>query len=157
MQVQRLDHFTLRTEKLEATRAFFEDVAGLSAGPRPAFGFAGVWLYAQGTAVVHLAAFDPDDHELLRYLGDRNGGPGSGSLDHVALRCIDLPAFEVRLRRLGVSYVPRTVPDLCEHQVFVTDPNGIRIEFIFSSQEVASWVTDAGGVALRPVAAPGAK
>jgi deoxyribodipyrimidine photolyase len=58
-----------------------------------------------------------------------------------------LPAFESRLAELGVPYVPRTVPDLREHQIFVTDPNGIRIEFVFASDEVASWTSDAGGIA----------
>ncbi|RYF28530.1 MAG: extradiol dioxygenase [Comamonadaceae bacterium] len=147
MQVHRLDHFTLRTEKLAATHAFFENVAGLTTGPRPAFGFPGAWLYAGGAAVLHLAAFDPNDHELQRYLGARSALAGSGCMDHIALRCTGLPAFEERLQRLRLAYSPRTVPEVHEHQVFVTDPNGIRVEFIFSSEERASWTTDATGVA----------
>ncbi|RYF08621.1 MAG: extradiol dioxygenase [Comamonadaceae bacterium] len=147
MQVHRLDHFTLRTEKLAATVAFFENVAGLVAGPRPPFGFPGAWLYGGGAAILHLAPFDPEDHELQRYLGARSAGSGSGCMDHIALRCTGLPAFEERLRRLGLPYSPRTVPQVLEHQVFVVDPNGIRVEFIFSSDEPASWTTDLAGVA----------
>lgn len=148
MPISRLDHFTLRTKQLAETRSFFENVAGLLAGPRPAFGFEGVWLYQGGVAVVHLAAFNPSDRELRRYLGARNPNEGSGSIDHIAFRCTDLPEFEGRLAKLGVPYTPRTVPELREHQVFVSDPNGVRIEFIFGSGERASWITDATGVAV---------
>lgn len=147
MQVQRLDHFTLRTDKLAATQAFFENVAGLQPGPRPHFAFPGAWLYAQGAPILHLAELDPNDTELQRYLGASSGQSGSGMLDHVSLRCTGLPAFEARLRQLGVDYAPRTVPQVQEHQIFVIDPNGIRIEFIFSSSEPASWTTDAAGIA----------
>ena len=153
MHIHRLDHFTLRTDKLAETRAFFEAVAGLVAGPRSAFGFAGVWLYAGDNAILHLAALDRDDQALLRYLGEHHGSQGSGCVDHVALRCSNLQAFEARLQQLKVPYSPRTLPELREHQVFVTDPNGIRIEFIFDSDERASWTTDVSGVAaLKPSA-----
>ncbi len=147
MRIKRLDHFTLRTDKLAQTCKFFEDVAGLKIGPRPAFGFRGAWLYAEGVPWLHLIEGVAGDAELQRYLGERSGGPGSGSVDHIAFRCSDLPAFESRLAALGVPSVPRTVPDLHEHQIFVTDPNGIRIEFVFASDEVASWTSDAAGIA----------
>jgi catechol 2,3-dioxygenase-like lactoylglutathione lyase family enzyme len=150
MLVQCLDHFTLRTSELDATVAFFESVAGLRVGPRPAFAFDGAWLYSGATAVVHLAAVDPADSELHRYLGARDAGPGSGSVDHIAFRCKGLPAFERVLAAQGRPYTPRTVPGLHEHQVFVTDPNGVRIEFIFSADESATWLTDGSGVATGP-------
>ncbi|WP_395851704.1 Atu1372/SO_1960 family protein [Cystobacter fuscus] len=148
MRIQKLDHYTLRTEHVEETRRFLEEVAGLRVGPRPAFQFPGYWLYAGDTPLVHLATLEKDNPELHRYLGDRATGTGPGAIDHIAFRCADLPAFESRLNRLGVTYTPRTVPQLREHQVFVKDPNGITLEFIFAMDEAASWRTDASGVAL---------
>ena len=148
MRVSRIDHFTLRTPQLEATRRFFEEVAGLIAGPRPAFQFSGYWLYAADTPLVHLAPHDPADPRLAAYLGDRPVGDDTGVLDHVALRCEDLPAFERRLKALGQSYRARTVPACGEHQVFVVAPGRLSIEFIFDSREQASWAADEAGVAM---------
>jgi len=70
MTIARLDHFTLRTRRLDETTAFFVDVLGLHIGPRPAFPFPGAWLYLDDRPVVHLAeATDSDDSGLSGYLG----------------------------------------------------------------------------------------
>ena len=151
MRVQHLDHFTLRTPRLAETQAFFEQVVGLTPGPRPSFAFAGAWLYAEDRPLLHLAAFDPDDAALARYLGARAAGTGSGCVDHISFRCEGLPSFERRLAGLAVGYERRTVPALRQHQLFLFDPNGVRIECIFDSDEAASWTIDAEGVAAsRP-------
>jgi len=52
----RIDHVTIATDDLETTVAFYRDVLGLVVGPRPAFPFAGAWLYANGRPIVHLRA-----------------------------------------------------------------------------------------------------
>jgi catechol 2,3-dioxygenase-like lactoylglutathione lyase family enzyme len=150
MRLHGLDHFTLRTPRLEATRDFFTAVAGLVPGPRPPFPFPGHWLYVEGRPVLHLAGPATDDG-LERYLGERSGdsGSGTGAVDHVAFRCSGLPQFEQHLRGLGVAYRGRTVPEASEHQVFLADPNGVTVEFIFASSEDASWAQPAG----HPVAA----
>jgi catechol 2,3-dioxygenase-like lactoylglutathione lyase family enzyme len=149
MLVLHIDHFTLRSSKLEETKEFFMSVAGLQVGPRPAFGFGGYWLYCGERPLVHLIeANGRDSAEVQRYLGDRDGlGAGTGALDHIAFRCMGLSAFERRLTETGIAYRGRTVPELAEHQVFVTDPNDITVEFIFPSHEAASWVADAAGIA----------
>jgi catechol 2,3-dioxygenase-like lactoylglutathione lyase family enzyme len=137
---QGLDHCTLRTPQSPETVAFFETVLQLQSGPRPPFGFAGAWLYAaNGTPVLHLIAWQAGDAPLIGYLGDRPLASGSGCIDHLALRCLDLPAFERHLQQLGQAYEGRTVPALQEHQVFLRDPNGVGIECIFNADETASW------------------
>lgn len=147
MQVRYLDHFTLRTARLAETQAFYEQIIGLVPGPRPGFAFPGAWMYAQGEPLLHLAAFNPDDAALTRYLGSRTASEGAGCIDHICLRCQGLPAFEQRLAEMGIAYERRTVPNLRQHQLFVVDPNGVRIECIFDADEVASWTVDAQGVA----------
>ena len=147
MQVQHLDHFTLRTQRLAQTRDFYEQVIGLRPGPRPAFAFAGAWLYAGGMPLLHLAAADARDDALARYLGTRSATDGAGCVDHISFRCKGLPAFERRLAEMGVACERRTVPSLRQHQLFLVDPNGVRIECIFDSGEAASWAIDAEGVA----------
>ena len=148
MQVQRLDHFTLRTPRLAQTRDFYEQVIGLQPGPRPAFAFPGAWLYAEGLPLLHLAAAGAHDADALaRYLGTRAESDGAGCVDHVSFRCKGLPLFERRLADMGVACERRTVPSLRQHQLFLVDPNGVRIECIFDSSEAASWAIDAEGVA----------
>jgi catechol 2,3-dioxygenase-like lactoylglutathione lyase family enzyme len=140
MKLQRLDHFTLRTTRLEQTRAFYERIAGLRQGPRPPFAFPGHWLYLGDLPVLHLAA-PALDAALEGYLGRRKSveAGGTGAVDHIAFRGLDLPSFEQRLREEGCHYRGRTVPEAGEHQVFLSDPNGVTVEFIFPSTEPASW------------------
>ncbi len=149
MATSRLDHFTLRTPQMEATRRFFEQVLGLEVGPRPAFKFPGYWMYSDGKPMVHLAPHDPSDQRLRAYLEEREVGDNTGVVDHIAIRSTDLPAFEERLKALGYSYRARTVPDLNEHQVFVVAPGQLTIELIFDATEKSSWHVDGAGIALE--------
>lgn len=147
MTASRLDHFTLRTPQMEATRRFFEQILGLVVGPRPAFKFPGYWLYSDGKPMVHLAPHDPSDKGLGAYLEKREVGDSTGVVDHIAIRSTDLPAFEERLKTAGYPYRMRTVPDLNEHQVFVVAPGQLTIEFIFDASEKSSWHVDEAGIA----------
>jgi len=73
-----LNHFSIRTLDMEATRSFYEGVLGLTVGPRPAFPFPGLWMYRGdhgdvANAVVHIIGLDRNDSQGLRsYLGDRD-------------------------------------------------------------------------------------
>jgi catechol 2,3-dioxygenase-like lactoylglutathione lyase family enzyme len=138
VQLQRLDHFTLRTARLEATLRFYERMTGMRAGARPPFAFPGHWLYLDGRPVLHLAG-PAHDAGLEDYLGDRGTGDTTGAVDHIAFRATGLPGFEDRLVLERCPYRGRTVPQLGEHQVFLQDPNGVTVEFIFPSSEPASW------------------
>ncbi|MPQ70464.1 MULTISPECIES: VOC family protein [unclassified Pseudomonas] len=132
MTIQHLDHFTLRTAKVEETVAFFRDAIGLEEGWRPAFPFPGSWLYSAGRPLLHIANLESRGAELDAYLGTRAVAAGSGALDHVAFRCSDLQGHRQRLLSLGLHFSERVVPELLEHQVFVEDPNGITVELIFA-------------------------
>ncbi len=138
-----LNHISIRTLQLEATRHFYVDVLGLQAGPRPEFPFPGHWLY-QGplgeyaNAAVHLIGIDPDDAGgLQQYLGDRGAESlqGSGAVDHVAFSATDLRAMLTRLQGLGVEARERTVPGVGLHQLFLDDPNGIVVELNYPHAE----------------------
>ena len=45
-----LNHYSICTADLEASRRFYVDALGLGVGPRPEFPFSGRWLYAGDTA-----------------------------------------------------------------------------------------------------------
>ena len=134
MPLTRLDHYSIRTEHLAETERFYTTVLGLSTGPRPNFPFPGVWLYHEGTAVVHVVGIDRNDPEgLKKYLGDKamDSAPGTGTIDHIAFTGRDVEGMRARFREAGVAYRDRTVPSLNLEQVFLEDPNGVTIELNF--------------------------
>ncbi|MGO9422317.1 VOC family protein, partial [Roseiarcus sp.] len=124
-----LDHVTLRTRDLEGTKAFFETVLGLEAGYRPAFPFAGYWLYAAGQPIVHLIPGP--------------GGPVDRSgetIDHVAFRLDDHEAMRQKLDRLSIPYSQMNLPELGERRLFIRTPTGVLLELVFRATE-AEFVT----------------
>lgn len=140
-----LNHVSIRTLDLDASRAFYEGVLGLQVGPRPPFPFPGLWLYAGDTAdtknaVVHLIGIDRNDSEgLKKYLGDRDEASpaGTGAIDHVAFFATGLAEMRARLDRLGVTRRERSVPGLGLRQLFVDDPNGVVVELNYAAAEEA--------------------
>lgn len=142
-----LNHVSIRTTDIEATRRFYVDVLGLQVGPRPDFPFPGHWLY-QGpltdyaNAAVHVIGVDASDSSGLRqYLGERvaDSLQGSGALDHVAFFGTDLPGFMARLQGLGITPRQRTVPGVGLHQLFLDDPSGIVVELNYPLAEKQAW------------------
>ena len=135
MSITRLDHYSIRTTDLERTRAFYTEVVGLEAGPRPNFPFPGVWLYNDGRAVVHVVGIDLNDPAgLIAYLGDDKplqDVAGTGTIDHVAFVCSDIDAMRERFAAAGLATRERDVPTLNLKQIFLEDPNGVTLELNF--------------------------
>ena len=139
-----LNHFSIRTTALEASRRFYADVLGLSVGPRPPFPFPGLWMYRgphddMANAVVHLIGLDPQDPAgLEQYLGGRGTTAlvGSGAVDHIAFFADGLAAMRTHLKAQGVSCRERTVPDIGLHQMFLEDPSGVVIELNYPATEL---------------------
>jgi catechol 2,3-dioxygenase-like lactoylglutathione lyase family enzyme len=138
-----LNHFSIRTLDLAATKDFYVSVLGLDVGPRPEFPFPGYWLYQGPTdvysnAAVHIIGIDPKDASgLHQYLGDRAPGElkGSGALDHIAFFATELQGMLSRLSSLGIEARRRDVPGLGLHQLFLDDPNGIVVELNYPFAE----------------------
>lgn len=149
-----LNHFSIRTTDLDATRVFYETVLGLTVGPRPPFPFPGLWLYSGdhgnvANAMVHVIGIDPNDPQgLKQYLGDRDVSSlqGSGAVDHIALMTTGLEAMLAHLKTLGVPCRERTVPAIGLHQLFLDDPSGLVIELNYPAQEKTSLDARRGGV-----------
>jgi catechol 2,3-dioxygenase-like lactoylglutathione lyase family enzyme len=138
MTIQRLDHYSIRTTKLDETRRFYTEIVGLTDGYRPQFDFPGAWLYSGERAVVHVVGIDPDNPEgLIAYLGDKagagTGAEGTGTIDHVAFFASDLDGMLKRLKERGFEFRERAIPTMSLHQVFLEDPNGVTIELNYST------------------------
>jgi catechol 2,3-dioxygenase-like lactoylglutathione lyase family enzyme len=138
-----LNHFSIRTLDMDATRDFYERVLQLTVGPRPPFPFPGLWMYRGDhgdyqNAVVHIIGMDPNDPVGLRkYLGDRDVSAlrGSGAVDHVAFFATGLADMRAHLQSQGIEVRERTVPALGLHQLFLDDPNGVVVELNYPASE----------------------
>jgi catechol 2,3-dioxygenase-like lactoylglutathione lyase family enzyme len=144
LQDARITHLGICVSDLEASRAFYRDALGfeplreLEASGRetetllelPGAALRAVYLRKDGVVV-----------ELLGY--DHPGSVGDGSprpmnalgLTHLSLRVPDLAAAIETLESQGVNVLRHTRihnPELDAKAVFVTDPDGTRIELVES-------------------------
>jgi pimeloyl-ACP methyl ester carboxylesterase/catechol 2,3-dioxygenase-like lactoylglutathione lyase family enzyme len=118
-----LDHFNIRTRKLEESIRFYGELLGLAPGDRPAQPLNGSWLYLGSRAVLHL-------------LEDAPAANTTGPLDHVAFACAGLAALLKRMDSAGVAYVARKIPGTTMVQVQFLDPNGVMIEANFENEHL---------------------
>jgi len=123
MSLQRLDHVLVLTHDLEATRDFYCKALGLVVGERPPLEFPGYWLYLDGVPCLHVAERGPYEAHAAT-LGLQAGG----AVDHVAFVGDGYERVAARLQTAGVDAVTNTVPGAGLRQLFLTDPNGVRIE-----------------------------
>lgn len=143
MGVEKLDHYLVRTTDLARTIKFYQDALGLQPGYRPPFRFPGAWMYAApepgeaaGQAIVHLAGIDPaDSAAMTEYLGAEDGQSGTGAVDHIAFVASGIADMRARLARHGITFRERQVPDMGLRQVFIHDPNGVKIELNYAHPE----------------------
>ena len=129
MEIEQLDHFTINVGDLDASTRFYTDIVGLRKGPRPDFSVGGAWLYCGDRPLVHLI---DDDSRRTAQLG---AAGGAGALDHIAFRATGFEAMRQRLRDKRVTFDEQTVPGLDLQQLFLEDPDGIRLEFNFPVSE----------------------
>ncbi len=123
MAISGLDHITLNTADVDASRCFYVDVLGLREGDRPSFDSPGAWLYSGDRPIIHLVA------------GHGDGSASTGAVDHVALRAKGLAGMIARLAAAGIAHETFTVPGLGLKQIFIRDPDGVRIELTFDANE----------------------
>jgi catechol 2,3-dioxygenase-like lactoylglutathione lyase family enzyme len=137
MPLHHLQHFLIQTEDLEKTKDWFVDVLGMRVGPHPDFKFPVYWLYVGDTDVLHLTVGGAKASEnRLKYLGQESTATsGTGVLDHVAFRATGLLEMIDHLKKKGVAFKERRVNDQGLYQLFVTDPNGVKIELNFEAAE----------------------
>jgi catechol 2,3-dioxygenase-like lactoylglutathione lyase family enzyme len=125
MQIQRMDHFTIVTDRLDETLAFYA-MLGLQAGARPDFGIPGAWLYATDQPILHIIEVTNMPE------------PRRGALDHMAYRAQGLMATTQLLEERAIPHrIIRTPAPFRMWQLFFVDPNGVDVELDFDPQELA--------------------
>ena len=129
MSLQGMNHFTVLSDDLEATKQFYCDLLGFEVGPRPNFQFPGYWLYVGGTPILHVI-----HRSQLNEVR-------AGVIDHMAFTATDLQGTVARLEKAGVEYELRRLPPngvgAGLWQLFFDDPHGGKVEFDFDKTEAA--------------------
>jgi catechol 2,3-dioxygenase-like lactoylglutathione lyase family enzyme len=129
MTVTAMNHFTILTDKLEETLAFYGEHLNLAPGARPPFTFPGAWLYAEGgrgeDPILHIVA-GVDGKRLVK-----------GVIDHMAFSGKGLAQAVAKLKSRGIAYELRRLPAYRTWQLFFHDPNGARVEIDFDPAEAA--------------------
>ena len=118
-----MNHFTVLTDDVDATVAFYREFLGLAPGYRPDLGFPGAWLYRGDNAILHVIGGRP--REALK----------PGVIDHIAFTASGLPATLERLTAKEIHYACRQQTGTGLWQVFFFDPNGARVELDFAADE----------------------
>ena len=138
MPLSHIEHYLVAADDMEATRDWYCTVLGMEEGPHPDFGFPVHWLYLNGRDVVHIGQSAKHAGESQKiYLGrtSRDTGSGTGSIDHIAFRATGLNATMAHLRSRGVEFTERRAGNQALYQLFIVDPNGIKIELNFDADE----------------------
>lgn len=143
MPLQRLQHVLIQTTDLAATVRWWEEVLGLVPGPHPDFGFPVAWLYLGEEDVLHVTEGGAGvSANRQAYLSQESQATrGTGVLDHVAFHATDLAGTIARLKQHGVRYTSRRVDAQGLFQLFLFDPNGVKVELNFDGREA-----DAAGI-----------
>ena len=123
MPIGRFQHINIRTADVERARDFYVHALGLRVGDRPPFTSVGYWLYLGDVPVVHLVHVAPGDMRE----------PGTGRLDHVAFQGIDIVTTRQTLTAAGIPFREAIVPRDQTVQIFIHDPDGLKIEINFDA------------------------
>ncbi|MBI1943019.1 MAG: VOC family protein [Betaproteobacteria bacterium] len=137
MPLSHIEHFLLQTTDMAKTRDWYVRVLGMREGPHPDFKFPVCWLYLGDQDVVHVTEGGKNVSEnRKRYVGQQSeAAAGTGVVDHIAFRASGLREMIAHLKSIGVEFRQRQVDGQGLYQLFLFDPNGVKIELNYPSAE----------------------
>jgi catechol 2,3-dioxygenase-like lactoylglutathione lyase family enzyme len=123
--IHGMNHFTILTDRLDETVAFYQRFLDLRTGERPDLGFPGAWMYAR------------DGNEpILHVIAGRSAPlPPPGVIDHMAFTATGLQDHLARLDGAKMKYIVRRQRGSNTWQIFFDDPNGAKVELDFDPAE----------------------
>jgi catechol 2,3-dioxygenase-like lactoylglutathione lyase family enzyme len=129
MPLVKMEHYLVLTDDIDGTRDFYRDALGMRVGPRPPLAFPGYWLYVGDTPCIHIGEWKSyEQHSQTLGIPVSERAPGTGPVDHIAFNGSDYDEITQRLRRYGVAHGLNVVPGVGLRQLFLSDPNGVKIE-----------------------------
>jgi catechol 2,3-dioxygenase-like lactoylglutathione lyase family enzyme len=152
MPLSHLEHALIQTTDMEGTKNWYVDVLGMKVGPHPDFKVPVYWLYIGDTDVLHIAEGGTNVSEArLKYAGQQSTDTyGSGVVDHLAFRCSGLDEMIANLKQRKIAFKERQVDNQGLYQLFLIDPNGVKIELNFPAAEAKGRRAEIMGTDLTP-------
>ena len=137
MPLSHIEHFLVAADDVDGTRDWYARVLGMESGPHPDFGFPVHWMYVNGVDIVHIGPSAKQAGEIQKkYLGRTSqAAEGTGALDHIAFRATGLRQMLQHLHDLGIKPSQRRANGQALFQLFLYDPNGIKIELNYEAAE----------------------
>ena len=138
MPISHIEHFLVAADDIDATRDWYARVLGMKSGPHPDFGFPVHWMYVDNVDVVHIGPSAKSAGDIQKkYLGrtSQKSEAGTGALDHIAFRATGLRDMLRHLRNERVPFSQRRANGQALFQLFLYDPNGIKIELNYAAEE----------------------
>jgi catechol 2,3-dioxygenase-like lactoylglutathione lyase family enzyme len=138
MPLSHIEHFLVAADDIDKTGEWYCRVLGMKEGPHPDFGFPVKWLYLGEVDIVHIGPSAKQAGEnQKKYLGrtSQDAGSGTGALDHIAFRATGLQQMMAHLRSQNVAFSERRASGQALYQLFLYDPNGIKIELNYDARE----------------------
>lgn len=125
----KMEHYLVITDDIEHTKQFYCEALGLRVGFRPPLEFPGYWLYVGETPCIHIAEWKTyTAHSERQGIPVSRPAAGTGAFDHIAFNAENFDEVLERLERCGVKPGQNTVTGAPLRQLFLTDPNGVKIE-----------------------------
>lgn len=129
MPLDKLEHYLVLTDDIDGTRDFYVEALGMHVGPRPPLGFPGYWVYVGDTPCIHIAEWATyTEHSDGLGIPVSHKADGTGPVDHIAFNAHDYGDVVARLERSGVQAQRNDPPGGFLKQLFLEDPNGVKIE-----------------------------
>jgi len=129
MPLLKMEHFLVMTDDIDKTRDFYRDILELEVGFRADLGFPGYWLYLGGIPVIHIAEWETyTAHSQRLGIPVTTRGTGTGVFDHIAFYGTDAATMIEKLQVLDIPFERNDVPQANLLQLFLFDPNGLKIE-----------------------------
>ena len=137
MPLSHIEHVLIQSADIEATKDWYVNVLGMKVGPHPDFKVPVYWLYLGDRDVLHIAEGGAKVSEnRLKYAGQVSTATyGSGVVDHVAFRASGLLEMIAHLQKHGVAFKERQVDNQGLYQLFLHDPNGVKVELNFPASD----------------------
>jgi catechol 2,3-dioxygenase-like lactoylglutathione lyase family enzyme len=129
MALTHIEHYLVLTDDLDGTRNFYCKGLGMRVGARPPMAFLGYWLYVGDIPCIHVAEWESyRAYSTEAGIGISTRAPGTGPVDHIAFNGTDFESIQSALIAHGVKFAVNEVPSVMLRQLFMHDPNGVKIE-----------------------------
>ena len=119
MGIKGLDHVNINTSNMKDTLSFYVDLLDFKEGYRPSFDFPGAWLYAGGNEVIHVVLSGNESNVICN------------PVDHIVFEVTYFEKIKQRLENAKWDFRCSSVPDTQIRQIFLVDPNGVKLELNF--------------------------